>query len=61
LETTYRALENASYTPPDYERAHALGVLYSRSWNELYVGGELHLGRDVFGRSFSRVSAFIRF
>jgi hypothetical protein len=61
LETTYRALENASYTAPDYERAHALEVLYSRPWNELYVGGELHLGRDVFGKSFSHVSAFIRF
>jgi len=61
IETTYRTLENASYTKPNYERAHLLEVLYSRSWNDFYVGGEVHLGRDVFGQSFSRVSAFIRF
>jgi len=61
LVTTYRTLENESYTAPDYERAHALEVLYSRSWNDFFVGGELHLGRDVFGKSYSRVSAFVRF
>jgi len=61
LETTYRTLENEFYSTPDYERAHALEVLYSRNWSNLLVGGELHLGRDVFGKSYSRVSAFIRF
>ena len=61
LETTYRTLENEFYSTPDYERAHALEVLYSRNWSNFLVGGELHLGRDVFGKSYSRVSAFIRF
>ena len=61
LEGTYRMLENESYTSPDYERAHALELLYTRPWNDLYVGGEVHLGRDVFGKSYSRVSALIRF
>ena len=61
LETTYRTLENESYSALDYGRAHALEVLYSRSWSNFLVGGELNLGRDVFGKSYSRVSAFIRF
>ncbi len=61
IEATYRTLDNESYTAPDYQRAHALQVRYSRSWNEFYVGAELDLGSDVFGADFSRVSAFIRF
>ena len=61
LEAKYRTLDNESYTPPEYRRAHALEVLYSRSLNDLYFGGEVHVGRDVFGESYSRVGAFIRF
>ena len=61
VEATYRTLENESYTAPVYERAHALQVRYSRSWNEFLIGAELDLGSDVFGESFSRASAFIRF
>lgn len=61
LEAKYRTLDNESYTPPEYQRAHALEVLYSRSLNDLYFGGEVHVGRDVFGESYSRVGAFIRF
>lgn len=62
LEATYRTLANESYTAPDYERAHLLNLRYSRRWGEdFFVGGELNLGRDVFGEDYSRVSAFIRF
>ncbi|MEE8542641.1 MAG: hypothetical protein V3S94_02160, partial [Gammaproteobacteria bacterium] len=61
VEATYRTLDNDSYTAPVYERAHALQVRYSRSWNEFLIGAELDLGSDVFGESFSRLSAFIRF
>ena len=61
VEATYRTLDNDSYTAPVYKRAHALQARYSRSWNEFLIGAELDLGSDVFGESFSRLSAFIRF
>ena len=62
LDATWRTLANESYTAPDYERAHALDLRYSRPWREEYfVGGELNVGRDVFGESYSRISAFFRF
>ena len=61
VEATYRTLDNESYTAPNYERAHTLQVRYSRAWDEFFIGAELDLGSDVFGASFSRVSAFIRF
>lgn len=61
IEATYRTLENEAYTASNYERAHALEVRYSRAWNALRVGGELYVGRDVFGESYSRAGAFIRF
>lgn len=62
VETTYRTLDNEDYTAPEYDRAHLLDVRYSRRWREdFYVGAELHVGRDVFGESFSRLGAFIRF
>ncbi len=60
-EATLRALENESYTAPDYDDAHSLDLRYSRRWNQFYVGGELNLGRDTLGNSYSRVSAFVRF
>ena len=62
METTYRTLANEDYTAPEYERAHLLQARYSRRWlDEFYVGAELNAGRDVFGESFSRVGAFVRF
>jgi hypothetical protein len=61
LETTIRTLNNDSYTAPNYQRAHTVETIYSRVWGEFYIGGEVHVGRDVFGKSYSRVGAFIRF
>jgi hypothetical protein len=62
IEATYRTLANEDYTAPDYERAHSLDLRYSRRWRrEFLVGGELNVGRDVFGEEYSRVSAFFRF
>lgn len=62
IEATYRTLDNEEYSGNDYDRAHLLDVRYSRRWREdFYVGGELQAGQDVFGESFSRVGAFIRF
>lgn len=62
IEATYRTLDNEDYTAPDYDRAHLLEVRYSHRWREdFFVGAELNAGRDVFGESFSRMSAFLRF
>ncbi|HEU4617127.1 MAG TPA: capsule assembly Wzi family protein [Gammaproteobacteria bacterium] len=62
VEATYRTLHNAAYTAPDYERAHSLDLLYSRSWKrDFHVGGELEAGRDPLDRSYSRLSLFLRF
>ncbi|MBN1240496.1 MAG: hypothetical protein JXB36_18480, partial [Gammaproteobacteria bacterium] len=62
IQGTYRTVDNEDYTAPEYERAHLLDVRYSRRWRQdFFVGGEVTLGRDVFGEEFSRVGAFIRF
>jgi hypothetical protein len=61
LEATYRTLDNAGYTAPDYERAHALDLRYSRRWQDFYVGTELDVGRDSLGEGYSRVGIFIRY
>jgi len=36
-------------------------VRYSHPWNDLTLGGEVVAGRDVFGKSFSRISGFVRY
>ena len=41
--------------------ARQLDARYSRPWAQAFVGGELTVGSDVFGNSYSRVGAFIRF
>ncbi len=60
-EATLRALENERYTPTDYENGYAVDLRYSRRWHEFYVGGEINVGSDTLGNSYSRVSAFVRF
>ena len=61
LEGTYRSLDNEDYGATPYERASSVDVRYSFPWQQFLVGGELTLGRDVFGESFSRLAAFVRF
>jgi hypothetical protein len=61
IETSYRQLDNEDYTGGGYDRARQIEARYSRPWQQFSVGAELTLGRDVFGESFSRASAFIRF
>jgi len=61
LETTLRTLENESYSDVSYERASSFELFYSRNWREFRVGAELHLGSDVFGDDYSRISGFIRY
>jgi hypothetical protein len=61
LEERVRTLVNQIYGAYPYRHYADLTVRYSRPWNELTVGGEVLAGRDVFGKSFSRISAFVRY
>jgi hypothetical protein len=49
--------------PPAFPYHHYLdaSVSYSRPWRDVTVGGGLEGGRDVFGASFWRLSAFLRY
>src|SRR5712672_1363801 len=44
-----------------YRHYYDFSVRYSRPWNDLTIGGEVLAGRDVFGKSFSRLSGFVRY
>jgi hypothetical protein len=61
LELQYQTLANESYGAADYEREHDFTLRYSRPWREFHFGAEVFAGRDVFGESFSRVAAFVRY
>lgn len=61
IEASYRQLDNEDYSGANYETAHQIDARYSRPLGELFVGAELTLGSDVFGDSYSRLGAFIRF
>jgi hypothetical protein len=73
LEERIRTLANQSYYGGDlreyspvvgafpYHRYYDVMVRYSRPWNGVTVGGEAFGGRDVDGKSFSRLSAFVRY
>ena len=61
LEASYRQLDNEEYGLASYETARQVDARYSRPWDQVFVGAELTVGRDVFGESYSRLGAFIRF
>jgi hypothetical protein len=61
LEERVRTLINQNYGLYPYRHYVDLTVRYSRPWNDLTVGGEVLAGRDVFGKSFSQLSAFVRY
>jgi hypothetical protein len=74
LEERVRTLANQSYhyfvagtvnsgtlAPPAYHHYYDLTVRYTRPWKDLTLGGEVEAGRDVFGKSFSRISGFARY
>ena len=60
IEASYRQLHNED-TGINYETAQQLDARYSRPWGQVFIGGEVTVGQDVFGESYSRVGAFIRF
>ena len=61
FEGTFRHLQNASYTAPDYSRAYDLDVRYSVPWKRALVGAALNAGRDSFNESYSRISIFVHY
>jgi hypothetical protein len=61
IEASYRQLDNEDYSGGNYETAREIDARYSRPWNQVFVGGEVTVGEDVFGESYSRFGAFIRF
>jgi Capsule assembly protein Wzi len=73
LEERIRTLANQSYYGGDlrqyspavgafpYHRYYDVTVRYSRPWKDVTVGGEAFGGRDVDGKSFSRLSGFVRY
>ena len=73
LEERIRTLANQSYYGGDlrvyspsigafpYHRYYDLTVRYSRPWKGVTVGGEAFGGRDIYGKSFSRLAVFVRY
>jgi hypothetical protein len=72
LEERIRTLANQTYYGGDsrdysgmpafpYHRYYDVTVRYSRPWDGVTVGGEAFVGRDVDGKSFSRLSGFVRY
>ena len=61
LEERVRTLVNQNYGDSPYHHYLDVTVRYSRPWNDVTVGGEVLAGRDVFGKSFSRLSGFVRY
>jgi len=60
-EVRYRTLANEEYSGVDYSRAHDLTLRYSYPWRSVMLGGEIQVGRDVFGEDYSRIAAFAHF
>lgn len=61
FQLSYRTVENESYSTFDYQRAHTVGLQYSRAISGFTVGGEISGGEDTLGRNFARFAAFARF
>ena len=73
LEERVRTLANQTYYGGDlrtfvatpgafpYHHYYDFSIRYSRPWRDLTVGAEAFGGRDVDGKSFSRLSAFVRY
>jgi Capsule assembly protein Wzi len=74
LQERVRTVANESYYGGDirqynpgepaafpYHHYHDFSLEYSRPWKDTTVGGEVLVGRDVFGQSFWRLSGFLRY
>jgi hypothetical protein len=74
LEERVRVVANQTYADVGEQRNYVAGAIpypyyhyrdfmlrYSRDWKDLTVGAELLTGKDEFGKSFSRLSGFVRY
>ena len=61
LEERVRTLINLIYGEYPYRHYLDVTVRYSRPWKDLTIGGEVLAGHDVFDKSFTRLSAFVRY
>lgn len=61
LEGRIRYLVNQEYGVFPYKHYSDFTLRYSRPWDGLTVGGEALAGSDVFGKSFMRLSGFVRY
>jgi len=66
INQTYYGGDLRQYSPSapapyPYRHYYDVSVMYSRPWRDLTVGGEIFAGRDVYGQSFWRLSAFLRY
>jgi hypothetical protein len=61
LEEQVRYLVNQEYGVVPYRHFSEFTIRYSRPLNQLTVGGEANAGHDVFGKSFVRLSGFVRY
>ena len=73
LEERVRTLANQTYFGGDsrvylpqnpaypYHHYYDFTLRYSRPWKDLTLGGEVMAGRDVDGKSFSRIAGFVRY
>jgi Capsule assembly protein Wzi len=65
-ENYYGGIENRTYSalnPPafPYHHYYDFTVTYSHPWKDATLGGDVMFGRDVYGESFTRVDAFVRY
>ena len=59
-DATIRMLENKDKKVFDYKRGYELNLTYSHATSQGFWGVEVYAGKDVFGESFSRLSALYR-
>jgi hypothetical protein len=65
VNQTYFGGDNRTFVPTPgafpYHHYYDFSIRYSRPWRGLTIGGEAFGGRDVYGKSFSRLSGFVRY
>ncbi len=61
-EGQLRALVNDSdYSAFAYRHEYMGSLSYSHPWRDYLIGAEIDEGRDVFGRSYTRLAGFLRY
>jgi hypothetical protein len=61
LEERVRSIVNQNYGEYPYRHYVDFTLRYSHPWKDATVGGEVFAGRDIFGKSFTRLSGFVRY